>query len=150
MAKLPPIRRLLMQDFTSQSAWIGPLLQNVNNFAESVYNTLNQSLSITDNTTGALLPVVLTQLPSSTSPVQVPWRKPGIPQAVIIGNVQKRTVTPGNALATSGSVITAGVSLEWQYVTSDSGNYVQITNVVGIPTPTTKVTITLMLAVFTG
>lgn len=150
MAKLPPIKRLLLQDFVSQSQWIGGLLQNLNAFMDNVYGALNQTLTLTDNSTGALLSVTLTQLPSSTAPVKVQWTKPSIPTAVLIGSVVQRTVALSNSMTTSGTVLTAAPGLEWQFVSNSTGNYIYITNTVGFPTPTTAVTIDLQLVVFTG
>ncbi len=151
MAKLPPVKRLLLGDFVSESAWIGPLCQNLNNFMDGVYNALNQAVTIQDNTTGAIIPVVLTALPTSAAPVKVPWSKSGTPIAVLIGNVQQRTVALANSVTPSGTLLTVAPALEWQYITNTNiGNYIYLTNVVGIPTPTTAITINLQLIVFTG
>lgn len=150
MAKLPPVRRLVIQDFVSQSEWIGTLLQNLNNFMDGVYNALNQALTLADNTTGGVVSVTLTSLPSADAPVKLQWNKSVAPTAVLIGRVQQRTVALANSVTQSGTLLTEAPGLEWQYVTNSTGTYIYLTNVVGIPTPTTAITIELQLVVLTG
>lgn len=49
IANPPPLRRLYVEDFPDQKAWIGPLLQVLNEFMENVNFALNRQLTIGQN-----------------------------------------------------------------------------------------------------
>lgn len=66
MAKAPNIKRLLVEDFPSQSDWIDKLLQPINQLSVTVATALNRGLSLSDNLGVALLEVTLdTSQPSA-------------------------------------------------------------------------------------
>lgn len=148
MAKLPPLKRLVTQDYAGQN-WLAPLFQVLNNFMESTYSALNQALTLADNTTSGVLELVLTSQPTPTSPARLSWPKE-VPVAVMIGNVQQRDTTQANRLTTSGALLTNAPGIEWQYISDSTGDYIYVTNLVGCPTPTSNLTITLTLVVITG
>ena len=47
--KLPPIHKLLTQDFLDQGSWIGRLFSALNNFFSSIKSALDNGLTLTDN-----------------------------------------------------------------------------------------------------
>jgi hypothetical protein len=147
--QLPPIRRLTVQDYVSQQGWIGPLLQNLNNFSDAVYNIFNKNIDLNNNSTGAISSVTITAVPTPNSPVNIAWAKTGTPSAVLIGNIQQRNLSKNNSLTQSGAVLSTAVSIEWQYVqgtVAHPGNKVSITNLVGVvPTGTLNIILTVVI-----
>lgn len=137
MAVLPPIRRLLLEDFATQKAWIEPLLIVENNFAESVVNVLNKNLTLHDNTTGDIITLSLSSVPTAAAPASINWAKANKPIAVIPGQVS----IIGGATPT----LTGPLGVQWQL----NGNSIQITNLFGI-TPSSTNQVVLTLVVFTG
>ncbi len=134
MAALPPIRRLLIEDFATQKKWISPLLLILNNFFEAVVNALNKNLTLADNTSGDIKKMTF----SGTLPVSVTWTKPLPPTSVIVGNcarVDGTTVT-----------ITNAIGITWTMLNSTT---LQVTSVVGI-TPTATAQYILTLVCFQG
>lgn len=49
LAKIPTIRRLLVEDFPQQKSWIGRLFEPVNTFLITVINAMNNQLTIHEN-----------------------------------------------------------------------------------------------------
>lgn len=49
MAKIPTIRRLSLEDFSSQKSWISPLIEILNSFIINVIQALNRQLTISEN-----------------------------------------------------------------------------------------------------
>jgi hypothetical protein len=49
MAKLPTIKRLSIEDFQSQKAWISRLISPINEFIVSVVSSFNNNLTFTEN-----------------------------------------------------------------------------------------------------
>lgn len=49
MAKVPPIRRLLIEDFPSEKSWIGKLFEILNSFIITTVNGLTSQLTIREN-----------------------------------------------------------------------------------------------------
>lgn len=143
MAVLPQIRRLVIEDYKSQQAWIGPLLLNINSFMDGTFNALNKSLTIAQNTTSDIKTVTLSAVPSTTAPVSISWTKTSTPIAVHVGNV---TRVDGTSFT-----LTASVGVQWYFgpFNNTTVNALQLTNVVGI-TPTTAAQYNLQLIVFTG
>ncbi len=131
MAALPPIRRLLIEDFPTQKSWISPLLLILNTFFESVVSAFNKNLTLVDNTTSDIKTVTL----SGTLPVSVSWTKPAKPAAVLVGNVS----------LTSGADVTLSAALGITWSMSDDGKSLQVQTVFGItPSTTNKYVLTLI------
>lgn len=84
MGQLPPIRRLLTEDFKDQIKWIGPLLTVLNTFFESVVGLMNNNVSIAGNTTGDIRTITLQDLTTQS----IALRKPTIPKGVVAIGVQ--------------------------------------------------------------
>lgn len=146
MAGLPPLRRLLIEDFPDQKKWIGPLLLVVNNFFEAVVGALNKSLSIVQNTTSDLKAVVLSNVPTpntsggAAGPTSVAWSKNSAPVAVLVGNVTQFT---GNPLQATTFTLSSAVQVQWSM--SQDGKSLQITGVAGItPSSSTQYALTLI------
>ncbi len=85
MSALPPIRRLLIEEFSTQKSWISPLLLIFNSFTEAVVGLFSGGITIKEHTTGDILPITL----AGTLPVSVVWRKKLPPVAVIVGNTTR-------------------------------------------------------------
>lgn len=150
MAALPPIRRLLVEDFPAQKGWITPLLIIYNSFAEAVVNALNKGLTIVDHTTSDIKTVTLTTVPTPSTdggavgPASVPWTKPRPPKLVHVGDVQKLSGTP---LVNTTFTLASAVQLQWAMAAS--GKAILITGVAGI-TPTAAVPYVLVLLCIQG
>ncbi len=138
MASLPQIRRLVVEDYPSQQKWISPLLLNLNSFFDGVFNALNKTLTIVQNTTSDIKTVTLAAVPTATAPVSIGWSKTSAPIQVHVGNT---TRIDGTAFT-----LTAAVQVQWAFVAPST---LQITNVVGI-TPTAAAQYQLQLLVITG
>lgn len=131
MGALPPIRRLLVEDFSSQRSWITPLLVIFNSFTEAVVSVLNKGLTVRENTTGDILTLTL----AGTLPVSVVWTKKLPPTCVLVGNVAR---TNGETVT-----ITDAVGVTWSM--SADGKSLQVDSVVGIaPTSSTRYFLTLL------
>lgn len=131
MAKLPPLRRLLLEDFSTQKAWIGTLLLVINNFMEAVVSAVNKNLTIVENTTGDIKMVTL----SGTLPVSVAWAKSLPPTAVFVGNVS----LVGGATVS----LTTAIGITWSM--STDGKSLQVNSVVGVtPSSTQQYILTLL------
>jgi len=144
---LPPIRRLLVDDFPTQRSWISPLLLTFNSFTEAVVNNLTKGLTLADNTSSDVKTVQIANVPTPTTtggangPAIVKWTKALPPVAVIVGNVVNLTGTP--PVANAGFVLATAVQVQWSMDTT--GKYLQITGVVGItPTQASQFALTLI------
>lgn len=72
MAKLPPLTRLLKEDFRDQS-WIDKLLLPLNQFFSSVYSALNRNLTIPDNMRGDVKTLTFTSDGSGNATASFAW-----------------------------------------------------------------------------
>lgn len=131
MAKLPQLRKLLLEDFKTQKAWIQPLLLVVNNFMEAVVSSLNRNLTIAENTTGQVDTVTL----DGTWPVSFAWKGMRTPIALLIGNVQRA----------DGTSFTLGAAVQVQWAMSSDNKSVQLSGVTGItPSGTAQYFLTII------
>lgn len=138
MARIPQIRRLVIEDFQVAKKWIGPLFQILNVFMEAVVSAFNKNLTIKDNLAADIKTVTLTSPPSDSSPAAVSWSLASPPIALLIGNV---TRVDGGLL----TIVTTAVQVQWRF--GPSG--LQLTKVVGI-TPSSTDQYTLTILAFTG
>lgn len=99
--KLTNIKRLLVEDFPSQSAWIGSLLTPLSQFMENVTQALTKGLTIEDN--------MDQQITESTflgsDQVQFKVNTRNRPKGVIVSNF----------VTVSGTAPTAAVQPVWSY-----------------------------------
>lgn len=121
MAAIPPIKKLLVDDYPSEASWIGGLLVLLNQFMLSVVEALTFGLTIAQNTTSDIKTLRLSAVPSVSSPASVKWSKKSRPIAVLVGNVQP----VGSAAAASDAVAV-------QFQMAPSGEALQITGLVGL------------------
>lgn len=129
MAKLPPLRRLVAEDFQDQSDWIGKLIQPLNEHMERVTRAFNKGLTIEENFSGELREVTV----DGVYPLKLAWTQRQRPRSVVVGGVRK-------ADGSTWTLSTA-VQVQWQYT---QGGELQIDTVVGIsPTSADKYILTL-------
>ncbi len=135
MTALPPIRRLLLEDFATEKKWISPLLLIFNSFTEAVVNLFNGGVTVRENTTGDILPITL----SGTLPASVIWKKKLPPTVVVLGDISR---VDGAAITLS-----AAVGITWGM--SSDGKSLQVLSIVGV-TPSTTIKYRLQLLCFQG
>lgn len=138
MATLPPIRKLYLEDYSSQKSWIGPLILILNTFMSATVSALTKNLTLIDNTTSDIKTITLNSVPTTTTPSSVAWTKMQLPIAVLVGNV---------ILLNQILTLSSAVQVQWQM--NSSNNALQITNVAGI-TPTQMNQYQLTLICITG
>lgn len=139
MAVLPPIRKLYIEDYGSQKAWIGPFLIVMNTFMTTVVSALTKNLTLVDNTTSDIKYLTLSAVPTATAPVSVAWTKTIVPLSVIVGNVRLST----------GAAFTLSSAVQVQWQMSSDNKSLQLTNIVGV-TPTTSSQYILTLVCIAG
>ena len=123
----------MLEDFKGQVSWIKPMLLILNTFMETIINSLNKNLTISDNMAAQIVPVVFSAFPSPTNPVEIPWKMSFPPTAILVGNVSPNIPIPeGNTF------------IYWQI---GPNGQIQIINMAG-PTPTSTAPITLTLVIF--
>lgn len=134
MAKLPPVQRLVTEDFSDQKKWIGKLLSPINQFMESIYQSLNRGLTLKDNLAADVLE---TQL-EGVFPAKIAWTLKSKPVAVLVGQVE---------LVSGATVsLSSAVGIRWSY---NGQGVLQIDQVLGI-TPSATAKYRLTLVCFTG
>lgn len=137
MAALPPIRRLYIDDYPTQKEWIGPFLLILNTFMQSLVSSLNDNLTLIENTTSDIKTIALITPPSVAAPAKVAWTKTRKPIAVVVGNVSLKSST--------GASYTLGDAVQVQWQMSPLNDSLQITQVSGIvPSGTEQYTLTLV------
>ena len=131
MSLLPPINRLILEDFPAEPRkWLGKLIQPVNQFFESIYSALNKGLTIADNFAGEVKTVEL----DGTFPLKLTWSQKSKPVAVLVGDVYR---SDGSAVS-----LTYGVFVKWSF---NQSAQLQLDAVVGIsPTSSAKYKVSLV------
>lgn len=125
MAKLPPIKRFIQDDFTGISeisTFAGKLFYPLNLFLNAVYSALNSGLTLNDNTIG-----LVTQSSNITSDANglavttINWPYPqSPPQGVVVMNCAIST-DPAKFPILSWSYASGVVRVSMQFVTMSSG-----------------------------
>ncbi len=129
MAKLPIIKRLASEDFPTQLSWIGTLLYPVNLILTSLYQALNNGITLADN---AYAQVVTVPVSGASPSVSFPYKfSPLTPIGMVIANVVQTnspavtlTVAVGCLWTQNTGVLTATIQ------GLDSGSTYNITFVV--------------------
>lgn len=134
MSKIPPIRRISIEDFKDQADWIGKLLVPINLFFDLTSSNLNRSLTIADNFAGDLRVVEL----DGTYPLALSWTLLAKPVAVMVGQAVR---SDGSA-----STLTTAVQVQWSF---NQSRQLSIDGVVGI-VPSTTAKYQLSLVCLTG
>ena len=55
MSKIPPVKRLTLEDFKDQVDWIGRLIQPINDFMSSISSALSKQITWNDNISGEVI-----------------------------------------------------------------------------------------------
>lgn len=103
--KIPKMPRFLVEDFPSQQAWIGELLNPLNNAFEQINQALNKSLTIADNLDAETQEITFTGSETVSFKVSTKNR----PKGVIVSNF----------VTVSGTAPTAAVQPVWSYNSTD-------------------------------
>lgn len=87
MGALPAIKKFLVDDYPSESKWIGTLLYPLNLLLNTVYQNLNNGITFAQNMLGQINTLSVNGLNPTTS-FQYNFKSQGNPVAVWIGNIQ--------------------------------------------------------------
>jgi hypothetical protein len=118
MAGLPPIKRIIAEDFPDQKSWIAKLIWPLNQFMESVVSSLNKRLTFSENFAAQIKTFAVSGAQNMT---RVGFQSTiGKPLAVFVA-----AVTDGGSPA---RVVRAPVHVDWSY----SEGTIYINNVSGL------------------
>ena len=117
MAQLPPINRIVKEDF-AEEPWAEKLLWPINRFFESVVQALNRNITISENMRGFVKQITIT---GGEYPFQFTPDLPGnaIPTDILLSSLRR----------TDGTVTTNAVSIDWEIA---SNSQIQINNITGL------------------
>lgn len=118
MARIPPTKRLLTEDFPDQKAWIGKLIQPLNQYMEIASAALNRGLNVSDNLDAQIETLTLTE--GQTVRFKVTTR--ARPLGVIISSHAN--------LAGSSPSISAALYPVWEYIPAT--NQIKISKIYGL------------------
>lgn len=119
MGQLPTFRRFLAEDYSSQSAWIGPLLYGLNLILNTLYSNLNNGLTLAQNHLAQIKTISVTGLTPTTS---FSWNFKSNPVGVSVVSTVQTDGTP--------APVTLAVTCDWSY----AAGVVSINNVTGLNT----------------
>lgn len=117
MALLPPINRIVKEDFKDEP-WAEKLLWPINRFFESVVQALNRNITISENMRGFVKQLTIT---GGSYPIQF---TPDMP-----GNVTPTDVWVTSMRRVDGTTTTSAVSIDWEIA---SNSQIQINNITGL------------------
>ena len=130
MAKLPPIKRLAIEDFLSQKSWIGTMLYPINLFFTVVVAALDHGLTFTDNLSAVVKSIDTT----GVYPLYFSWTLKSKPVGLWAVKAYESKTTHVN--------FTTAYSVDWEY-TPD--NQVKINGFPGLTaTATAPMTVTVI------
>jgi hypothetical protein len=125
MANLPPIKRIVKEDF-AEYPWAEKLLWPINRFFDSIYGALNRDITFRENVRSQLKTVNFTteSTVSDTFPIRF------LPDAEI-----SNTVPPSDIIVTKigrvdGTALAGGATLEWGLASDGQISINNITNLV--------------------
>lgn len=135
MATIPPLRRLVTEDYADAPSWLGKLFVQLNSFLSSVYNAFSNGLTQGQNMIAQIRPEVkVSGAPpaAGTLVTKFPWTFQTKPVGCQIWQI--RDVSPSPIAPTR---ITTAITLDWEYV----AGYVNIIYIAGLdPTRTYSIT----------
>lgn len=134
MASLPPIKTLQTQDFSSQSAWIGPLIYILNLVFGSVYSALSNGLTLQANSLAQIDNFSIGTIQSTyyagppaayatnqtSQAITIPWKYKSKPVGCLLVNLVDTSSTP--------VPVTVAVSIDWSF----NGTAVVINSISGL------------------
>ena len=137
MAKIPPIRRLSVEDFKEQAEWIERLITPINDYFERTTTALNRNLTIAENFAGDIRTVTI----DGTYPLKLSWSLSARPTAVLVGGIARTT----GASFTQ----TSALQVTWQF---NQAGQLQIDSLLGTlnPAPSASDKYRLTLVCLTG
>lgn len=130
MARVPPIKRLVREDFKDQKDWIDKLIQPINQFFESVTTGLSKGLTLSDNVDAQIQTVNFTEGDAPSFRVTTKGR----PRGVVVTGIYNFT-TPADP-------VTGAVFPIWEYNATD--NSIKLTKIYGLKTGE-KYSLTLLI-----
>lgn len=111
MAKLPPSKRIHLQEIQEAPTWIQRILITVNSFMQNVWEALNNGLTFQDNFDAKIVETSFTG--GDTLVVQNPLNRPIV--TILVAKI-------------TGGALTGGVTPVWQEI----GQKVEITDITGL------------------
>ena len=134
---IPPLKRLITEDFTSQKSWIDKLIQPLNQFFEGVSSALGKGLTFSDNFDGEIRTVE--SLAVNAYPIKLSWTRRNRPRAVwVVDWAKKGGATPA---------ISSAVQVQWSNGTDGT---LQIDSIVGLVYAQPSDVFTVKIIVVTG
>jgi|SRR6478736_4481924 len=121
MAKLPPVTRIIQEDFKEQSSWIGKLLQPINSFMTSIVSALSHGLTFGDNFAAQVKDLEFSEN-ANTYPLYFKSTTATKPVGLWVVNASEIAATP--------SPILNAVYADWEY----ADGQVRINNITGLTT----------------
>lgn len=130
MAKIPPIKRIVMDSLEDYEDLREPVFGVLNHFMENVVRAFNNRLTFSENFDGA----VLTFQADGNYPLKLGWSRSSKPAAIWIGKVSRVDGRDSN--------LSSALTLDWSF--NQSGQ-IEISDIVGLPdSPTNKFNITII------
>lgn len=121
MAKLPPIRKLRIEDYPNADANFQKLIGNINQFMESTYNAMSKNMSVTENLKASYQ--TLTSITDGNYPITF------TPTTANPASIMVTQITDVDSKGTpTGTTISNGVSIDWLM----SGSNVAINKITGL------------------
>jgi hypothetical protein len=121
MARIPPLRRLVVEDFKDQAKWIEPLLSSINSFFETTTTALNKGLTLGENLAAEIRTVEV----DGQFPIKLSWTLAAKPVSVVVGNAYRSDGTTHTHVGP--------ISVQWSF---NQAGQLQIDGVFGLLPPT--------------
>lgn len=115
MAQLPPIKRIVKEDFSDQP-WAEKLLWPINRFMESVFGALDKGLTLGENLSAEIKTLTFTD---ADFPIRFNVNTPRRPTDVLVTRIFR----------TDGTALASAITLDWS---PGDGNIVIINNILGL------------------
>lgn len=91
--QLPPIKRLIVEDYPSQKSWIDRLLYPLNQFLTSISTGLQNGITFQENLLSQIQTVTLNNN-TAELPILFKWNFQVKPQGLLLVNIQDVSTTP--------------------------------------------------------
>lgn len=123
MAKLPPTKRFVAEDFPSQKSWIGNFFQGLNQFLETTIAALDAGLTLTDNLDAQVAQATVSTDSSGVITDNIVFKVTtrSRPTQLLIGKIELLSGTPP----------VVAIFPLWEYV--PASNSIKISSVLGLP-----------------
>ena len=119
--KLPPITRIIVEDFPSSvQEWISKLIDPLNNFMRVVKTGVDKGITVNDNLSGAIKTITITPTSGGLFEAQFVYTSKKPPKVVLIGGWVDKTGT---------TTLSSGVTPVWSWNGKD---LITITDITGL------------------